>query len=337
MFNKFKRLKIIFLSVILAFLLLVIPLFTPPTHAKVNYFISGNPENIDSKLQGFAYNIGGGGPDVDSAIQWMINQVRGCENCNQKVDVVVIRDSGDDGYNEAILKMNGVDSVETLVISNRQDANNPQAITAIKNAEVIFFAGGDQCNYLRNFRNTNVDKAVKSVIDRGGAVGGTSAGAMIQSDFVFNACSNTVTSENALSNPYEDIDLNRYFLTWKNLENTIIDTHFYERDRMGRLMTFVARLIRDGNSEQVLGIGVDEETSVIINKDGLAEVLGEGYAYFVLGNHQPEKCEPQTPLTFTDYQVWKIGGGESFNLKNYPTTGYQRVSVERGELLSDPY
>ncbi|MEB3279980.1 MAG: Type 1 glutamine amidotransferase-like domain-containing protein [Lyngbya sp.] len=318
-------------------MLIGITLFAPPTLAEVNYFISGNHENVDLKLQGSAYNLGGGGPDIDSAIEWMINQVRGCENCNQKVDVVVIRDSGDDGYNEAILKMNGVDSVETVVISNRQDANDPQAITAIENAEVIFFAGGDQCNYIRNFRNTNVEKAVKSVIDRGGAVGGTSAGSMIQSDFVFNACSNTVTSEDALSNPYEDIDLNRDFFNWKNLENTIIDTHFYERDSMGRLMTFVARLIRDGVSDWVLGIGVDEETSVIIDKQGFAEVIGEGYADFVLGDHQPEKCEPQTPLTFSDYQVWKIGNGESFNLKNYPTTGYQGVSIEDGELLSDPY
>ncbi|MDY7020961.1 MAG: peptidase S51, partial [Cyanobacteriota bacterium] len=121
------------------------------------------------------------------------------------------------------------------------------------------------------------------------------------------------------------------------LENTVIDTHFYERDRMGRLMTFVARLIRDGATENALGIGIDEGTSVIVNPGGLATVIGDGSAYFVLGDHFPEQCEPETSLTFKDYKVWKISNGETFNLANRQSEGYQLVSVNRGELRSDPY
>ncbi|WP_293039374.1 hypothetical protein [Moorena sp. SIO1F2] len=69
------------------------------------YQISESP-NVDLSLDGPAFDLGGG-PDVDQAIQWMINQVRDCSKCDRTVDVVVIRSFGDDGYNEPIYDMNG--------------------------------------------------------------------------------------------------------------------------------------------------------------------------------------------------------------------------------------
>ncbi len=317
-------------------LLITIMVFSFSASAKVSHYLSGNPEDVNPLLSGVAYNLGGGGLDVDSAFQWMINRVRGCTDCDTTVDVVVIRDTGSDGYNQPILEMDGVDSVETLVIPQRQDADNPDTVAAIEQAEVIFFAGGDQCEYVRNYRNTGVETAVKSAIARGGAVGGTSAGAMIQSDFVFNACGDSVNSMKALSNPYEDISLTSNFFDWKYLENTVIDTHFSGRDRMGRLMIFLARLVRDGESKIALGIGIDEGTSLIINQEGLAEVIGNGSVYFILADHIPERCEPKTPLTFKDYKVWQKRNGETFNLADRQKNGYQLISVERGQLHVEP-
>jgi cyanophycinase len=310
--------------------------FFVPVQAQFNRYFSGNPEDVHPPLFGGVYNLGGGGMDVDPAIQWMINTVRGCTDCQTTVDVVVIRDMGSNGYNQPILQMEGVDSVETLVISSRQDAENPDIVRAIQQAEVIFFAGGDQCDYVRNYRNTGVETAVKSVIARGGAVGGTSAGAMIQSDFVFNACGESVNSKQALSNPYEDISLTANFFDWNYLENTVIDTHFNQRDRLGRLMVFLARLIRDGETKIALGIGIDEETSLIINQAGLGQVMGEGSVYFVLADHLPEQCDPKTPLTFKDYKVWQKHHGEIFNLADQQTNGYQIISVKQGQLRFDP-
>ncbi|WP_293071128.1 cyanophycinase [Okeania sp. SIO2B3] len=286
---------------------------------------------------GPVYNFGGGGLDIDSAIQWMINQVRGCNSCREKVDVIVIRDSGSDAYNRPILAMDGVNSVETLIISHREDAQKHNIMEQIENAEVIFFAGGDQCQYLRNYRNTKLDRAVNSVIAKGGAVGGTSAGAMIQSHFVFNACSETVTSKTALKDPYEDITLDEGLFHRQKFQGTVIDTHFYERDRMGRLMTFVARLLRDGISDTALGIGIDEDTSLIVDKSGLAKVVGNGFVYFVLGDHLPEKCQPQTPLTFSGFKIWKKENGETFDLNHRLSTADYQVSVENGKLDSSPY
>ncbi len=92
-------------------------------------------------LAGPVLSLGGGGPDVENAIQWMINQVRGCTDCATKVNVIVIRTYGNHDYNRVINAMKGVKSVETLIVSNRQDANKGEILSKIRNADVIFFAG----------------------------------------------------------------------------------------------------------------------------------------------------------------------------------------------------
>ncbi|MGD1702071.1 cyanophycinase [Dapis sp. BLCC M229] len=316
-------------------LIVAIVLVFPPQAISYSY---DNSVNLSLQQAGPAYDLGGGGLDVDEAIQWMINQVRGCYSCTNRIDVIVIRHSGGDAYNQALVAMDGVYSVKTLIISDRENAKEENVVEQIQNAEVIFFAGGDQCQYLRNYRNTGVHRAIKSVIARGGAVGGTSAGAMIQSNFVFNACSETVTTKTALKNPYKDITLSQDFFHWENLQDTIIDTHFSERNRMGRLMTFVARLLRDGISSEVLGIGIDENTSLIVDQNGLAKVVGDKFVYFVLGDHLPEECEPQTPLTFSRFKIWKKGNGETFDLSNRVLNDdYYQISVENGKIDSNPY
>ncbi|MGK7948295.1 MAG: Type 1 glutamine amidotransferase-like domain-containing protein [Xenococcaceae cyanobacterium] len=86
-----------------------------------------------------------------------------------------------------------------------KDANRPSIAEAIEQAEVVFLAGGDRCKYTRNFKGTAIEFAIESVQARGGAIGGTSAGGMIQGEWIFNACSDAVTSDDALVDPYEDI------------------------------------------------------------------------------------------------------------------------------------
>lgn len=320
-----------------ALLLIVAGLLTYSVEARVRRHLKGNAADVNPPLAGPVLDLGGGGPDVDEAIQWMINQVRGCTNCATKVDVVVIRASGDDGYNPPIYSMKGVDSVETLLISNREDANKAEVVNKVKNAEVIFFAGGDQCKYIRNWKDTKLKTAVELVYKKGGGIGGTSAGAMIQGEYIFNACKNSVEPRDALQDPYRDITFTYNFFTWRNLHNTIIDTHFDKRDRMGRLMAFIARQIKDGVSKSALGIAISEGTSIVVDKNGLAKVMGKGSAYFVLGDHKPEVCEPRTPLTFSNYKIWKVRNGGTFNLKNRPISGYYLRSVSRGRISSSPY
>jgi cyanophycinase len=306
--------------------------------ASVVRYRTGNPGDANPKLHGPAHDLGGGSTDVDAAIQWMIDQVRGCTDCSAKLDIVVLRSSGADGYNDYIYAMNGVDSVETLVITNRKDANRPDMESTVKNAEIIFFAGGDQCNYVKNFKRTKIQKAVESVYQRGGGIGGTSAGEAILGEYVFDACKDTVISTDALSNPYHHtISFTYDFLRFANLQNTITDQHFVARDRMGRLLGFLARQIQDGKTSSVWGVAVNEKTSLTIDQNGQARVMGEGPAYFILADHPPEQCVPNKPLTFSNYKFWKVQAGGNFDLKKRPIDGYYLRSVTNGKINSNPY
>ncbi len=189
--------------------------------------------------------------------------------------------------------MNGVDSVETLVITKRTDANTEAVENTVRNAEVVFFAGGDQCDYVTLFKGTLVETAVESVYARGGGVAGTSAGCAIQGEYTFDACSSGIVSADALADPFNRrVSLTTDFFHWDNLQGTITYQHFQQGDRMGRTLVFIARLIQDGIASSVLSIAVNEETSVVVNRNGIAAVMGNGPAFFILGDHNPEVCEP---------------------------------------------
>ena len=216
--------------------------------ARVTRYLTGNPADVSPPLFGPAHDLGGGGSDVDAAIQWLIDEVRGCTDCAATLDVVVLRASGSNGYNDYIYGMRGVDSVETLVITSPSDSNRANVRGAVQQAEIVFFAGGDQCDYVRNFKGTAVETAVESLYARGGGVGGTSAGLAIQGEYIYDACTGSVTSGQALANPYHpqhQLQL-RLLRLEPTSSDTITDTHFVARDRMGRTLAFLARQIQDG-------------------------------------------------------------------------------------------
>jgi cyanophycinase len=317
---------------------LLLLILAVPAHAKVTRYLTGNPGDVVISMAGPAHDFGGGSTDVDEAIQWMIDQVRGCTSCSTKVDVVILRSSGADGYNDYIFAMNGVDSVETLVITKASDSNTAAVEDTVRKAEVIFFAGGDQCNYVNYFKGTLVETAVEDVYARGGGVGGTSAGEAIQGEFTYDGCNGSATSADALANPYHRrVTFTYDFFHWANMGGTITDSHFAQRDRMGRTMAFIARQIQDGRAASVLGVAVNEVTSVVVDRNGLATVMGDGPAYFVLGDHFPEVCLARTPLTYSNFKIWKVPAGGTFDLRNRPASGYYLRSVTNGVISADPY
>jgi len=308
--------------------------------AGVTRYLTGNPADVRPPLFGPVHHLGGGAADVDEALQWTIDQVRGCSGpaCPAKVDVVVLRASGADGYNDYIQAMNGVDSVETLVVTRARDADRADVEAAVRDAEVVFFAGGDQCDYARVFRGTRVQAAVESVYARGGGIAGTSAGTAIQGEFTYDACNGSVLSSEALEDPYDPrVSFTRGFFEWAHLERTITDSHFVARDRMGRALAFLARLMEDEATGPALAIAVDEVTSVVVSKAGQARVMGAGAAYFIVADHAPEVCAPGLPLTYSGYKVWKVAAGGTFDLERRPTTGFYTVGVAAGMLTGRAY
>ena len=320
-------------------LVLALALVAAPATAKITRYLTGNPGDVSSgPLAGPALNLGGGGTDVDAALQAMIDLARGCTSCATKVDVVILRASGADGYNDYIFAMNGVDSVESLVITKASEANSAAVVATVTNAEVVFFAGGDQCDYVTLFKGGALEAAVESVYARGGSIGGTSAGMAIQGEFIYNGCTGSATSAEILANPFHRNATFTYdYFSWNDMGDVLTEQHLVTRDRMGRLYGFLARQIQDGKTPSALGVAADEVTSIVVDKNGLATVYGTGNAYFVLADHFPEVCQARTPLTYSGYKMWRRFPGQTFNLRNRPTTPDYTISVTGGVLSGNPY
>ena len=231
------------------------------------------------------------------------------------------------------------DSVESLVIKTRDGANDPAVNRIVAGADVLFIAGGDQWNYINLWKGTVLDATLKGLVARKVPFGGTSAGLAVLGQFDFSAENDTISSAQAQSNPYDRrLRLDRDFineLPW--LAGIIADAHLVTRDRMGRLMAFLARIIKDGwvaGADMARGIGVDEETAVVID-GGIGSVMGKGAAYFLRPTIAASTIEPKTPLTFRSVGVRRLRAGEgSFNLANWPAGVDYHLSVETGVLTS---
>lgn len=276
----------------------------------------------------------GGATEDDNAMIWFLNRANGG-------DVLVLRASGSDGYNDYLYTDLGVsvNSVETIVFNNANASNIPYIHQKINQAEAIWFAGGDQYDYISYWRNTAIDSLInKGIEERNIVIGGTSAGMAIQGGYYFSAQNGTITSDQAMSNPYANnltVD-STSFLKNEFLDKVITDTHYDDPDRKGRHATFLAKILGK-YGVRAYGIACDEYTAVCVGTDGIASVYG-GYpsyddnAYFLTTNCElsdvtPEVFSNNTPVTWdlnnkamAVYQVKGTAGGtNNFDLNTWMT------------------
>lgn len=285
--------------------------------------------------------LAGGGKDVDAAMNWMIDRSGGG-------DFVIIRASGSTGYNDYLFELGELNSVETLLIDSREKAMDKETGKKIREAEALFIAGGDQWNYVNYWSNSEVSNAIRYLIEvKKVPIGGTSAGCAVLSEFIFDARNDTVVSADALTNPYaQQVSVSKSFIKLPFLENTIADQHYSQRDRLGRHVTFMARMSKDFNVRNPKGIAADERTAVCIDKDGNITVLGSGNAFFMINDgNKPEVCEAGKPLTWISknkalrvyiYQATPEGT-PAFNLTHWPKKNPNEYwSVSEGALTRFP-
>lgn len=293
---------------------------TVSTSAYESIGITGDSKDVTVPTE-FGINLVGGSTDVDQALQWMISKARGG-------DVVIIRASGSTGYNDYIFGLGTVNSVETLLIDSREKAMKESVGKRIREAEMLFIAGGDQSNYVKFWKGTPVSEAIQYLIsEKKVPIGGTSAGCAVLSDIIFDAMHDTAISATVLKNPFDTtVSLSKSFMRTPFLENTIADQHYSQRQREGRHVTFLARIIKDFSISQPKGIGVDEKTAVCVDKDGNAKVYGTNKAYFIIGSSKPETCLANSPLEWNRknkalrvyiFQA-SATGTPAFNLKKWP-------------------
>lgn len=300
------------------------------------YYVTGNPADVVRPTTGLLV-LQGGGDDVDE------NYVRmGARGGGG--DFVVLRATGADEYNAYIHKLCACDSVETLVVASRATASDPFVVGKVRNAEALFIAGGDQSNYVRFWKGTPLEEAIDFVAAKPAPLGGTSAGMAILGEFSYSAMTPaSLTSAGALADPYAaDLTLERDFLRVPRLRGLITDQHLQERDRIGRTVALLARLLQDGWTTAARAIAADRETAVHVDPaTGKAEVFATAdhptpYAYFLRAGHLPERCAPGQPLTFGGVEVYRLAPGGRFDLASWVGEGglAYRLGVESGVLHS---
>jgi cyanophycinase len=298
------------------------------------YFRAGNPNDVQTKTRpGFA--LMGGGSDLDPAFKYMCERAGGG-------DFLVLRASGDDDYNPYIQGLCKLNSVATFILASREAANDSFVAETIRHAEAVFIAGGDQAHYINWWMDTPVQQALNDAIERGLPIGSTSAGLAVQGEFVYSAQGDAPDDEDlsspvTLANPFHPrVTIVHNFLTSALLKNVITDTHFAARDRMGRTLVFMARILQDGRATQIRDIAVDERTAVLLDPDGRSTVVGAGNAYFLSSTQRPNICKPGSPLTFHGIAVHALHASEQFDVGNWSTTGgtSYTLSVEGGVIKS---
>lgn len=167
----------------------------------------------------------GGGTDTNEAFAWQIQHANGG-------DFVVLRSSGDDAYNDYIFDMSiaighKLNSVTTILFKRAKGAEEEEVLTALRNAEAVFFAGGDQGEYIEFWRDTEVQQIVQSKVNTT-TIGGTSAGLAILGNWVYTAEDGSAVSDECLQDPF-----NKYthyfesaFLRIPFMDSIVTDTHF---------------------------------------------------------------------------------------------------------------
>ena len=161
-------------------------------------------------------------------------------------------------------KAMGVASATVLHTKDRNKANSDEEfLKPLSSATGIWFGGGRQWNFVDSYYGTQAHKLMKDVLNRGGAIGGSSAGASVQGNYL------------ARANPVANFDIMApgYERGLGFLPGVAIDQHFSQRGRQKDMTQLVNRY------PQLLGIGIDEGTALKVN-GSTAEVQGRGKAFF---------------------------------------------------------
>jgi cyanophycinase len=204
----------------------------------------------------------------------------------------------------------GVDDVKAVDVSSRADTLLPESLEAVKHATGLFFTGGDQLHITSLLGGTEMQALVHRRYERGLVVGGTSAGAAMMSNSMILGGEPDENPKVGAVKIGPGMDL---------LIGAVIDTHFSQRGRFGRLLTAVAHYPQD------LGLGIDEKTAMIVNRNEF-EVAGEGAVTVVDGG----------AMTYTSLPYTDEGGGLSlYGVRVHVLSAGARFDLSKREPVAD--
>ena len=226
------------------------------------------------------------------------------------------RESGE-RYVKLFGKM-GVASADWLRVARRPDANADAALELLAGATGIFITGGDQARLVELLAGTRVMECIRDRNADGVVVAGTSAGASIVAGHALVGGSGVAPSNDAAARKGM-VELSAGFGL---LQDVVIDQHFSQRGRLGRLLAAFAA------NPGLLGIGLDEDTAVLIDREGILETMGSGMVTIVDGREAVSdyfERQPGEVLTVGRSSLHVLGPGRRFDLNTRQPLPFTRA------------
>lgn len=212
---------------------------------------------------------------------------------------------------KAVFTALGALEVISLRPESRAQARNPDLVKPLETASAVFMTGGNQLKLSSLITGTPFGDAIQDTYHRGATVGGTSAGASILAEHMIAFGAAGSTPKQRMSQLSAGLGL---------LRGAIIDQHFEQRNRYGRLLSLVAQ------SPSLLGIGVDEDTAAVISDGSLLEVIGRGAVTVVDGQHLVSNAfaaKRTAPLLISGAIIHVLPAGSQFDLASRSLLAHQ--------------
>ena len=182
----------------------------------------------------------------------------------------------------------GVKHVRPLHAVTRQQANEETSVLAVADATGVFLTGGNQLRLSSTIGGTALAEAILQRFKHGAVIAGTSAGASAMSSHMIAFGASGATPKQRMAQIAAGLSV---------LPGVIVDQHFQQRNRLGRLLSLIAQ------NPSLLGLGIDEDTAGVVGPDGVMEVIGRGSITVVDGSR-------------SETDAWEVGGHRPILLSN---------------------
>lgn len=211
----------------------------------------------------------------------------------------------------------GVKNIQILNIDTRDDANSDENVQKILSSTGVFFTGGDQLRITSIIGGTKTHEALREAYAGGTVIIGTSAGASVMSS--------TMVVDGNSNDPARKCTL-KMAPGFGLLDDAIVDQHFAQRGRIGRLLCGVAE------NPRMLGIGIDEDTAIRVNPDSSFDVIGTNSVTVIDGQtikaSNVSELSPDEILSISNVTLHILPQGYGFDMKSREV---QRLSWTAGQ------
>lgn len=248
-----------------------------------------------------------GGAEDKKGDKYILKRV--CNKLKKDEDILVIatiaseipEEMGNE-YNEIFREL-GIKNIKILNIENRKNAYEKNSIEKIKNASLIFFTGGDQLRITSLIGGTPLYLEIERLYKEGCIFVGTSAGASVMSETMIVTGPDDESPKKCTLKMAPGLGL---------IKGVIIDQHFAQRGRIGRLLVGIAE------NPQSLGIGIDEDTAIMVKDSQEIRVIGSGAVYIIDGSNigytNVSEQHPEEVLSIFDVKLHILKNGNKFNI-----------------------